>query len=221
MQDIRKTPVHYYIHVVNIIRSYSQGYWFPCVEGRDVDSGSSIIHDFSNKSDDIYLLGESTEIDYDFVGYLKRDIPLLVEEIMRARQILDDYPDQLRDEEYKMFCHASIAYTQSNVIWLSDYYLDGVRTRWERSTIGQWVAGAQDDSGKLTVQEVFEKNMLNGAKLGDILLIQFAREQIPSLLAEYARLTELSKAAVYPISYIRRTYISKKVYDELARKKPS
>jgi len=220
MLDIRKNPVQYYIHVAEILQAASPGCWYPVVEGRDVDSGSSVIHDFSHKSDEIYLFGDSTEIDYDFAAYLKRDIPLLVNEIIHARQVLDDYADQLPDEEYKVISHAFVAYTQRSVIGLSDYYLDGVRTRWEKSSIGQWNTGAQDDSGKLTVQEVFEKNMLDGANLGDILMIQFGREQIPPLLAEYARLTELSKAAVYPISFLQRSYVTKKVYDELTRYRP-
>ena len=70
--------------------------WISIIEGRDQESGSSFIMTGiekgeniwgENRGEDIYLTG-ATNADLDFIAHARQDIPLLVAEIRRLRQIL-------------------------------------------------------------------------------------------------------------------------------------
>jgi len=62
----------------------SKGPWLSYVEGRDHESGSNFIMTGDN---DIEIIG-ATIADQDFIANAKQDIPHLVTEIFRLREIL-------------------------------------------------------------------------------------------------------------------------------------
>ena len=62
------------------------GPWKSFIEGRDHTSGSSFIR---TSGDDIELSGATTN-DQDFIAAARQDVPALIEEIIRLRNILDD-----------------------------------------------------------------------------------------------------------------------------------
>lgn len=70
--------------------------WVSFIEGRDCESGSSFImtgiakgDDIwgENRGEDIYLTG-ATNADQDFIAHARQDIPMLIAEIERLRQLL-------------------------------------------------------------------------------------------------------------------------------------
>ncbi len=71
------------------VEAASPGPWKASIEGRDHESGSSIIivGDGSSRRDDIELTG-ATPADYDFIAHARQDVPLLVEEVRRLRALL-------------------------------------------------------------------------------------------------------------------------------------
>ncbi len=62
------------------------GPWKSYIEGRDHTSGSSFIR---TADEDIELTGATTN-DQDFIAAARQDVPALIEEIYRLRQLLDD-----------------------------------------------------------------------------------------------------------------------------------
>ncbi len=62
------------------------GPWKSYIEGRDHTSGSSFIR---TAGEDIELTGATTN-DQDFIAAARQDVPALIEEIYRLRQLLDD-----------------------------------------------------------------------------------------------------------------------------------
>ena len=62
------------------------GPWKSYIEGRDHTSGSSFIR---TSGDDIELFG-ATANDQDFIAAARQDVPALIGEIIRLRNILDD-----------------------------------------------------------------------------------------------------------------------------------
>ena len=68
--------------------SATPGPWLSYVEGRDFESGSSVIVRGENgQESDLYLLG-GTIADQDFIAHARQDIPLLLDEIKRLRKLL-------------------------------------------------------------------------------------------------------------------------------------
>ena len=67
------------------------GPWISCVEGRDHDSGSNFIMtgSRSTRGEDIELTG-ATIADQDFIAHARQDIPQLVEEIRRLKNMLSE-----------------------------------------------------------------------------------------------------------------------------------
>ncbi|WP_082146161.1 MULTISPECIES: hypothetical protein [Burkholderia] len=65
------------------------GPWVSYVEGRDHESGSNFIMTGPEwaRSDDIELSGAAVA-DQDFIAHARQDIPLLVSEIRRLREVL-------------------------------------------------------------------------------------------------------------------------------------
>lgn len=64
------------------------GPWISFVEGRDHTSGDSVIVRGPEGSEkDLYLSG-GTVSDQDFVAHARQDIPLLLDEIERLKQLL-------------------------------------------------------------------------------------------------------------------------------------
>jgi hypothetical protein len=64
------------------------GPWTAFVEGRDFDSGSSIIRigEGTTSSEDLYLTGDSQAVpaaDFDFIAHVRQDVPFLLDEIER------------------------------------------------------------------------------------------------------------------------------------------
>ena len=62
------------------------GPWKSYIEGRDHTSGSSFIR---TAGEDIELTGATTN-DQDFIAAARQDIPALIEEVYRLRQLLED-----------------------------------------------------------------------------------------------------------------------------------
>jgi hypothetical protein len=64
------------------------GPWKSYIEGRDHESGSSFIMvgEGDNRKEDIELSG-ATDADQDFIAHARQDIPLLMEEIKRLRNL--------------------------------------------------------------------------------------------------------------------------------------
>ena len=63
------------------------GPWKSFIEGRDHTSGSSFIR---TSGDDIELSGATTN-DQDFIAAARQDVPALIEEVYRLRQLLDNF----------------------------------------------------------------------------------------------------------------------------------
>ena len=70
--------------IVERCRKATPGPWISFVEGRDFESGSSFI---KTGGEDIELSGATVD-DQDFVAACRQDVPLLVEEILRLREII-------------------------------------------------------------------------------------------------------------------------------------
>ena len=74
---------------LNLIRmrceKTTEGPWVSYVEGRDHTSGSNFI---MTNGEDIELLGASID-DQDFIAHAKQDIPKLLKEVERLKQLLD------------------------------------------------------------------------------------------------------------------------------------
>ena len=64
----------------------TSGPWTSFIEGRDHTSGSSFIR---TAGEDIELSG-ATDDDQDFIASCRQDIPCLLEEINRLKQLLDN-----------------------------------------------------------------------------------------------------------------------------------
>ena len=62
------------------------GPWKSYIEGRDHTSGSSFIR---TAGEDIELTGATTN-DQDFIAAARQDVPTLIEEVYRLRQLLED-----------------------------------------------------------------------------------------------------------------------------------
>lgn len=62
------------------------GPWKSYIEGRDHTSGSSFIR---TAGEDIELTGATTN-DQDFIAAARQDVPALIEEVYRLRQLLDN-----------------------------------------------------------------------------------------------------------------------------------
>lgn len=63
------------------------GPWKSYIEGRDHTSGSSFIR---TAGEDIELTGATT-YDQDFIAAARQDVPALIEEVYRLRQLLDNF----------------------------------------------------------------------------------------------------------------------------------
>ena len=63
----------------------TEGPWVSFIEGRDHISGSSFIR---TKDNDIELIGASTE-DQDFIANARQDIPILIREIYKLKEIIE------------------------------------------------------------------------------------------------------------------------------------
>ena len=68
-----------------------KGPWISYIEGRDHESGSSFIMtgDNNNRGNDIELLG-ATNDDQDFIANARQDIPILIEEILRLKKMIEN-----------------------------------------------------------------------------------------------------------------------------------
>ncbi|NWE51973.1 hypothetical protein [Brevundimonas sp. P7753] len=68
----------------------SPGPWTSWIEGRDHTAGSSFIETRSaeGRGDDIELLGASSA-DQDFIAAARSDIPALIAEVRRLRNLMD------------------------------------------------------------------------------------------------------------------------------------
>jgi hypothetical protein len=69
------------------------GPWASIIEGRDQTSGSSfiMIGEGSNRAEDLYLTGDEQPVplaDYDFIANARQDIPFLLSEIDRLKELL-------------------------------------------------------------------------------------------------------------------------------------
>jgi hypothetical protein len=71
--------------------STTRGPWRSYVEGRDHLSGDHFIMtgESENRGEDIYLSGATTA-DQDFIAHAKQDVPRLVNEVRRLKQLLLD-----------------------------------------------------------------------------------------------------------------------------------
>ena len=67
----------------------TSGPWVSCIEGRDHTSGSDFIMTGTaeKRGDDIELSGAS-RADQDFIAHARQDVPRLVAEIQRLKQLL-------------------------------------------------------------------------------------------------------------------------------------
>lgn len=63
------------------------GPWKSYIEGRNHTSGSSFIR---TAGEDIELTGATTN-DQDFIAAARQDVPALIEEVYRLRQLLDNF----------------------------------------------------------------------------------------------------------------------------------
>ena len=63
----------------------TEGPWESFIEGRDHTSGSSFI---KTKGNDIELIG-ATSSDQDFIACARQDIPYLISEIYRLKELLN------------------------------------------------------------------------------------------------------------------------------------
>ena len=79
------------INEINDIRERCEkatpGPWKSYIEGRDHTSGSSFIR---TAGEDIELTGATTN-DQDFIAAARQDVPALIEEVYRLRQLLDNF----------------------------------------------------------------------------------------------------------------------------------
>jgi hypothetical protein len=67
------------------------GPWVASIEGRDHTSGDSVILRGVKGAweNDLYLSG-ATEADYDFIARSRQDVPRLLDEIERLRELLNE-----------------------------------------------------------------------------------------------------------------------------------
>ena len=71
--------------------------WSSIIEGRDQLGGSSfmMIGEGHSRGEDLYLTGDDWVVpiaDYDFIAHARQDIPLLLAEIDRLRDLLKSKP---------------------------------------------------------------------------------------------------------------------------------
>jgi hypothetical protein len=81
MEELSKETLE---RILDLCSKTTPGPWTSYVEGRDHESGSNFI---MTKGDDIELVG-ATIVDQDFIACAKQNIPLLIDEIFRLRQLL-------------------------------------------------------------------------------------------------------------------------------------
>ena len=68
----------------------TNGPWISLIEGRDHLSGESVIVRGLNRvEDDLYLIGATVQ-DQDFIAHARQDIPLLLDEILQLRKLLEN-----------------------------------------------------------------------------------------------------------------------------------
>ena len=78
----------YIEEVRNRCEAATAGPWVSSIEGRDHTSGESVILRGVNSSeDDLYLSG-GTDADHDFIAHARQDIPKLLDEIERLRNLV-------------------------------------------------------------------------------------------------------------------------------------
>ena len=70
------------------------GPWKSYVEGRDMKTGSSFI---MTGGEDLYLTG-ATNVDQDFIAHARQDIPFLILEIGRLRNIVAGLSSEAAEE---------------------------------------------------------------------------------------------------------------------------
>ena len=72
------------------LQNATKGTWKAYIEGRDFTSGSSFIMTVSDdeRGSDIELIGAS-DADIDFIAYAKQDIPKLINEIKRLKELIN------------------------------------------------------------------------------------------------------------------------------------
>ncbi|MBD0833762.1 hypothetical protein [Aestuariibaculum sediminum] len=70
----------------------TSGPWKAFIEGRDHDSGGHFIMtgEGDNRGEDLEIDGARME-DYDFIANAKQDIPILISEVRRLRELLGGY----------------------------------------------------------------------------------------------------------------------------------
>lgn len=80
------------------VAAATPGPWWSWVEGRDGVAGDTFIgrgHE-EQRSDDLYLsTGESnavTDADHDFIAHARQDVPRLLTEVRRLRDLLGERP---------------------------------------------------------------------------------------------------------------------------------
>src|SRR5688572_26814437 len=73
------------------LQNATPGPWTSYVEGRDHTSGDSFIMTGTddNRGEDIYLTG-ATLADQHFIAHARQDIPKLIEEVRRLRQLVGE-----------------------------------------------------------------------------------------------------------------------------------
>jgi hypothetical protein len=72
------------IRIQRLCDAATRGPWKAYIEGRDHESGSSVIQTSGN---DIELSG-ATDEDYDFIASARQDVPRLIEEVRALREQL-------------------------------------------------------------------------------------------------------------------------------------
>jgi len=81
-------PDDYLLEVQKRVEAATPGPWTSFIEGRDQLGGDSIIRmSMDDSIDDLYLNGASIA-DQDFIAHAREDIPLLLREIERLKNLL-------------------------------------------------------------------------------------------------------------------------------------
>ncbi|MDR2948950.1 MAG: hypothetical protein LBV71_07055 [Prevotella sp.] len=78
--------------IINRYNKATEGNWIAYVEGRDHTSGSSFIMTIDKngeRGNDLEIIG-ATEADFDFIAHAKQDIPLLIEEVKRLSNLINE-----------------------------------------------------------------------------------------------------------------------------------
>jgi hypothetical protein len=71
--------------IVGRCNAAAPGPWHASLEGRDHTSGSDVI--LTGKKGVEFEVSGATSADYDFIAHARQDIPRLVAEIIRLRQV--------------------------------------------------------------------------------------------------------------------------------------